>query len=127
MHIVHGLRFASPLGDIFCAVDDAGALVRLDFLAYKKEPPPIEATLDSTRGELIARQVNEYFAGERRSFDVPLAPPGTAFQQRVWKELQTVPFGAAITYTELATRVGSPNAPPAGRRPNATQPLCPPI
>src|SRR5260370_7090166 len=101
MHIVHGLRFASPLGDIFCAVDDAGALVRLDFLAYKKEPPAIEATLDSTRGEHVARQVNEYFAGERRAFDVPLAPPGTAFQHRVSKELQPVPLCPAITYPPL--------------------------
>ena len=119
--MVYGLQFPSPLGDIFCAVDDDGALVRLDFLAYKKERPAFEA---STRGEHIARQVDEYFAGARQAFDVPMAPKGTPFQQRVWKELQTVPFGAAITYTELAARVGSPNAPRAAGRANATNPIC---
>jgi methylated-DNA-[protein]-cysteine S-methyltransferase len=118
---VNSLQFPSPLGDIFCSVDDSGALVRLDFLAYKKERPAMG--MDSG-GEHIARQVNEYFAGTRRSFDVPLAPPGTRFQQRVWKELQAVPFGAAITYRELAARAGSPKAPRAAGRANATNPIC---
>lgn len=59
--------------------------------------------LSSTR-----RQVEEYLAGGRREFDLPLEPLGTEFQMRVWEELQKIPYGQAISYQELAQRVGSP-------------------
>jgi len=55
-------------------------------------------------------QLEEYFAGRRRSFDVPLAPSGTAFQQRAWAELRRIPFGEVITYGEQARRMGEPRA-----------------
>ena len=97
---MQGLRFSSPLGDVFCAVDDAGALVRLDFLAYKKE---IEVAGDSTRAEHVARQVNEYFAGTRQSFDVPLAPPGTAAPVSWINSTGLRPFKGRSTMRLLST------------------------
>lgn len=55
-------------------------------------------------------QLREYFAGARRTFDLPLAPHGTAFQQRVWTALRTIPYGETRTYGELAAAIDSPNA-----------------
>ena len=56
------------------------------------------------------RELEEYFAGTRRSFDLPLDPPGTAFQKRVWQTLRDVPFGRTVTYGQLAAAVGNPGA-----------------
>ena len=55
-------------------------------------------------------QLREYFAGTRRTFDLPLAPRGTAFQQRVWAALRAIPYGETCTYGELAAAIGSPSA-----------------
>lgn len=57
-----------------------------------------------------ARQLAEYFAGERRSFDLPLALAGTEFQRRVWAALRDIPYGETISYAELARRIGQPTA-----------------
>ena len=54
------------------------------------------------------RELAEYFARERESFDLVLAPQGTNFQRAVWNAICTVPFGETITYGELARRAGSP-------------------
>jgi methylated-DNA-[protein]-cysteine S-methyltransferase len=56
------------------------------------------------------RQLGEYFAGDRRTFDLPLAPVGSAFRQRVWNALDDVPYGATISYRGLAEAAGSPGA-----------------
>jgi methylated-DNA-[protein]-cysteine S-methyltransferase len=54
-------------------------------------------------------QLEAYFAGERRTFDVPLDLRGTPFQRRVWAQLLRLPYGATVTYTELAAAVGRPD------------------
>ena len=54
------------------------------------------------------RQLAEYFAGERREFELPLAPEGTPFMRRGWAELVKVPYGATATYGEIAERIGNP-------------------
>ena len=56
------------------------------------------------------RELEEYAAGRRRTFDVPLAPRGTPFQMRVWAELRKVKFGECVSYGELARRAGTPKA-----------------
>lgn len=56
------------------------------------------------------QQLNEYFAGERAVFELPLKQEGTSFQQKVWNELVKIPYGETITYQNLATRTGSPKA-----------------
>lgn len=55
-------------------------------------------------------QIEEYFAGERVVFDLPLELRGTSFQQRAWIALQDVPYGETVTYAELAARIGTPRA-----------------
>jgi methylated-DNA-[protein]-cysteine S-methyltransferase len=68
-------------------------------------------------------QLAEYFAGERQEFDVPLRLAGTPYQQRVWQELQNIPFGQTITYAELARRVGQPTAARAVGHANSRNPV----
>lgn len=58
----------------------------------------------------LRTELSDYFAGRRRSFTVPVAYPGSDFQQRVWRELMRIPFGRTITYRDLAERVGSRRA-----------------
>jgi methylated-DNA-[protein]-cysteine S-methyltransferase len=56
------------------------------------------------------RQLEAYFAGELRQFELPLAPSGTPFQQRVWRELRRIPWGTTVSYREIANRIGQPGA-----------------
>lgn len=56
------------------------------------------------------KQLTEYFAGSRTFFDLPLAPDGTAFQQKVWQELRKIPYGETVSYGEIARRIGNPKA-----------------
>ena len=68
-------------------------------------------------------QLEAYFAGELREFDLPLAPQGTSFQLRVWEELRAIPYGETISYGELARRVGDPGAARAAGLANGRNPL----
>jgi len=71
----------------------------------------------------LEAQLGEYFAGERRAFDLPIDAPGSAFQERVWDELKAIPYGATISYRELAARVGVPAASRAVGRANGSNRL----
>ena len=71
----------------------------------------------------VVGQLEEYFAGRRRQFDLPLAPAGTPFQQRVWRALLDVPYGETISYGELASRIGQPTASRAVGLANGSNPL----
>lgn len=56
------------------------------------------------------KQLLEYFSGERQSFDLPLAARGTPFQEKVWRALQSIPFGTTSTYKKIAEAIGNPKA-----------------
>lgn len=78
------------------------------------------------RDELFAElrdQLAEYFAGRRRAFDVPIKLTGTPFQQQVWRELTRIPFAATISYAQLATRIGRPDASRAVGHANGRNPI----
>lgn len=92
-------------------------------LATDAPPPPPDPA--ATRWlDAAERQLSEYFAGARRTFDLPLAPAtGTPFERQVWDELMKIPFGATISYGELARRVGRPGAARAVGRANGDNPL----
>jgi methylated-DNA-[protein]-cysteine S-methyltransferase len=57
-----------------------------------------------------ARQLQEYFSGNRVNFDIPVRPEGTLFQKQVWNEMQKIPFGQTASYAEIAKRIGRPEA-----------------
>lgn len=56
------------------------------------------------------RELQEYFARQRRQFDLPLAPQGTPFQQRVWQALRQIPYGQTASYKQIAQTIGHPTA-----------------
>ena len=70
-----------------------------------------------------ANQLEEYFARERQTFDVPMELDGTPFQKDVWAELSRIPYGQTISYGELARRIGRPSAPRAVGQANGRNPI----
>jgi len=68
-------------------------------------------------------QLQAYFAGTLKEFDLPLAPEGTQFQRAVWKALRSIPYGATVSYGEIARRIGKPKAARAVGGANARNPL----
>lgn len=80
-------------------------------LHWAEESFPGEATEKRTPVLTEAiKQLDEYFAGKRRKFDLPLAPAGTEFMQRAWRELRRIPYGKTTTYGQIAARLGNPKA-----------------
>ena len=78
-----------------------------DGAAAARATPAEEATpLGHAVLERAAGQLQEYFAGERRDFDVPLRPHGTTFQLAAWTALSTIPYGETVSYGEQASRLG---------------------
>lgn len=71
----------------------------------------------------VERQLQEYFRGERKEFDLPLNPSGTPFQQKVWRKLLEIPFAETATYGELAQAIGNKKASRAVGAANGKNPL----
>jgi methylated-DNA-[protein]-cysteine S-methyltransferase len=94
-----------------------GALTRIDFGATAEPSGPSETL------ERAIRELRDYFAGDRRTFDVPLAPSGTPFDLEVWEALRGIRHGETISYAELARRVGRPAAARAVGHANGRNPL----
>jgi len=111
------------LGPLLLAGDDAG-LRSIWFLNGKR--PALADPLwqkDESRFADVIRQLHSYFSGELEKFDLPLAPEGTPFQLKVWKELCEIPYGETISYGELARRIGNPNAARAVGLANGSNPI----
>jgi methylated-DNA-[protein]-cysteine S-methyltransferase len=106
------MKIDTPFGPAWARVSDNGALTAFGFGESDQDG-------DANNPE-VARQLGEYFAGTRQSFELPLAAEGSDFQKKVWEELVRIPFGETITYAELAARVGRPGAARATGRANAT-------
>jgi methylated-DNA-[protein]-cysteine S-methyltransferase len=87
------------------------------------EPPHGEPTSGNRLIAMAEEQLRAYFAGELRRFDLPLDPQGTAFQLRVWRELETIPFGAVRSYAHVAAKIGAPKAVRAVGAANGANPL----
>lgn len=90
----------SPIGGLRL-VADAGLLTQITFDAEPVGQPVADPILAETE-----RQLREYFAGDRETFDLPLAADGTEFQKKVWSHLRQVPFGATTSYGQVAVDLG---------------------
>lgn len=115
------LRMDSPLGPIAVSATDTGLTYvhmgadEIDRAWGPEAPTPVlEAAIE---------QLEAYFAGRLHEFDLPLAPEGTDFQQRVWKALTEVPYGATVSYSHIANRIGSPGAVRAVGAANGSNPV----
>ena len=111
--------FESPIGTLRL-LSDGHALVRVEFenLRENDGEQRSDRVLENT-----ASQLKEYFAGKRRDFELPLAPAGTDFQQGVWNQLQTIPFGELRTYRDVAIGVGNLKAVRAVGAANGRNPI----
>jgi methylated-DNA-[protein]-cysteine S-methyltransferase len=95
---------STPLGELRLSADEDGRLTEVHLPGgTHRALPRIDGPFAAAREQLDA-----YFAGELEAFDLPLAPHGTPFQQRVWDELVRIAFGETISYSELARRLGDP-------------------
>jgi len=115
------VSLATPIGDLRLVASPNG-LRRIDLppagepeSTWVEESTPILAE--------VVRQLTEYFAGDRRTFDLPLEPEGTDFQLSVWTVLRVIPFGQTISYGEQARRLGDANKARAVGSANGRNPL----
>jgi methylated-DNA-[protein]-cysteine S-methyltransferase len=102
----------SPIGRLLLRTDGE-SLTGLTLDVAGRPPRGIEQWVeDPEAGPLpaTALQLDEYFAGKRRAFDLPLQLQGTEFQRRVWRVLLEIPYGVTWSYGQLAKRIGNPNA-----------------
>jgi methylated-DNA-[protein]-cysteine S-methyltransferase len=106
---------SSPIGPLRLTVADDGAVTRVAFGAGEVSDDPRFASL--------VTQLDEYFAGARTTFDLPLRQQGSPFEQRVWAELLAIPYGDTASYGEIAARIGRPGMARAVGRANARNPI----
>ena len=110
----------SPCGALI-AIADGDAIVQLEFPG--RESPVAGAIVDDAPFRELRAQLDAYFAGARRAFDLPLAPVGTPFQLEVWAALRAIPYGATTSYGELARSIGKPRAVRAVGAANGANPI----
>ncbi|WP_146910354.1 methylated-DNA--[protein]-cysteine S-methyltransferase [Arenimonas daejeonensis] len=116
-------EFDTPIGVMTMAADPTG--LRHVLFPDNKYPPARDTSWRRDAGALreAREQLLAYFAGERQTFDLPLAPTGTAFQVKVWTTLARIPYGRTWSYGDLARHIGEPKAVRAVGAANGRNPL----
>lgn len=119
MRTIHLQRYASPCGELMLGEVD-GRLCLCDWVASPRFDPELERLASwlgavchresSELTRLAALQLDEFFRGKRRAFDVPLLTVGTPFREAVWQALKTVPWGTTVDYTTIAEASQHPTA-----------------
>jgi len=102
-------NYDSPVGPLRLVATKAG-LCGLHFDNATHPAPVIECGEERQRFSAVMRQLDDYFAGRRKTFDLALDLEGTDFQKRVWHALLEIPYGMTISYGELARRIGDAKA-----------------
>ncbi len=115
--------FNTPIGKLTIAVDASG--VRYVLFENNKYDAPgrQDWQRDSGPAQATREQLLQYFAGERKSFDLPLSLGGTEFQKKTWAMLAQIPFGQTWSYSELANKIAVPKAVRAVGAANGRNPL----
>src|SRR5690349_13727564 len=115
----------SPIGKLRLRTDGE-AITGLDMLDDDDSLSPGKEWQKEDNLEILQvakKQLKEYFAGNRRDFDLPLSMAGTDFNRKVWKELTRIPYGTTISYGELARRIGNAKASRAVGLANGRNPI----
>jgi methylated-DNA-[protein]-cysteine S-methyltransferase len=113
----------TPIGPLLVAADGEGLrLVHFQAGPRPRRPDP-DWQHDAASFRALRSQLAEYFARKRQAFDLVLAPEGTSFQLATWRALTAIPYGTTISYSELARRVGRPEAVRAAGAANGQNPL----
>jgi methylated-DNA-[protein]-cysteine S-methyltransferase len=119
------LHYPSPVGRLKLVASERGLMAIL----WENDDPKrvrLSETVEDTHHTILrdtARQLEDYFAGRRRVFDLPLAFNGTDFQKQVWQALLAIPFGETRTYGQLAAQLGKPSASRAVGAANGKNPI----
>jgi methylated-DNA-[protein]-cysteine S-methyltransferase len=100
----------SPIGAMPCARDDVGIITLLLPQGRSGTDPHPSWVRDDAAFDDVRTQLEEYFAGERTEFDLPLHMIGSEWQRRVWAALVDIPCGETASYGEIAARLGAPGA-----------------
>lgn len=118
--LTHTIHYASPLGVLQLQEEDEKltAVLFMNDSSIKETETTSSAVLHET-----IQQLNEYFSGRRKTFDLPLNPSGTGFQQKVWLQLLQIPFAETITYLHMAKRLGNVKSIRAAASANGKNPL----
>jgi O-6-methylguanine DNA methyltransferase len=117
-----------PFGIALFLATEGGALTHVSFASSQEDAPPdwprdeVRSPDDPLLADAID-QLNEYFAGARETFSVPLRPAGTPFQMSVWRALEEIPYGHTRTYRDIACSIGKPTATRAVGAANGQNPL----
>jgi len=114
---MYELDYASPIGNLIL-VSDGEALTRLERIDHAGRRD------DCTILRRTAQELDEYFAGTRRAFDIPLKPAGTAFQLAAWEALCRIPYGETRSYGQQAADIGRPKAARAIGQANHNNHIC---
>ena len=105
--------FSSPVGDLLVSGTN-GRIGQLSFLATRNLDDEISSTWvrDDSRFSNASRQLEEYFSGRRKQFDlqIDVEPRGASFSAAVWNELRNIPYGETASYRDIAERIGRPHA-----------------
>jgi len=112
-------RLESPIGTVDVTVNEAAAVLSVSFV----DEPVSDSEQNDDACSRALRQLEEYFRGERRRFELALEPDGTEFEYKVWNEVRRIPFGATDSYGEIARRLGDPDAARAVGFANARNPI----
>ena len=125
-------HYHSPVGELLIGSFE-GRLCLCDWADGKKRSrnesrmkAALKAGFEEGSSEVIEKAVeelNEYFTGKRKDFDIPVHFTGSQFQNRVWTELQKIPYGSTVSYGEIARRIGRPKSVRAVANANAANPI----
>jgi methylated-DNA-[protein]-cysteine S-methyltransferase len=117
--------FPSPVGKLKLVASDTGLVAILWEDDNPRRVPLTGLAEDNSQKILLEteRQLNQYFAGKRGVFSIPLDMRGTAFQKNVWRALQEIPFGKTLSYGEIAKQLGRPTASRAVGAANGRNPI----
>ena len=115
MHCIY--KYNSIIGDIFISADE-NFLLSVQFVNHN--------FIENQENKIIRqtiKQLDEYFRGKRKKFELPLNPKGTEFQKKVWLQLMNIPYGKTATYKDIATQIGDPKASRAVGNANNKNPI----
>ena len=113
----------TPFQKMAAWVDEEGRLLRFNLRAAGAANVDADAENNSRKLAAVQRQVTEYARGQRRDFDLELAPEGPEFDKKVWKALLEIPFGTTTSYGAIAKRIGHPTAARAVGAANGANPI----
>lgn len=110
-------KYNSKIGDIYITADENSLLS----VGFKESTGTQTGKNDVIKA--VVKQLDEYFSGKIKTFDLPLNSKGSEFQKKVWKELQKIPYGETRSYKEIAAAIGNPKAARAVGNANNKNPI----